>query len=457
MTTGSTERALEGLRALDRHLDALPEQRGSVPAQLAMSIVLPGLPTLRRVPILGILLFALGVALPIVLAAWAYSRRADLVGFALDQRFLLSVVAVGLGAVIARLLSIAEVAHAFRRRPRIGGQTVIATVLVLALSTPVLLIAFRANEARGVVADVFSGGGGPALYVPDSTSPGTVDPEAVRTILLIGIDSGKGRWGARNDTMILVTIHEASGRTALISIPRNLMRLRFPPSSPLGQEFPDGFDDLANAVFTHVTGDPDLVAHYGRDGLQPEPVALVEGIGHSLGVQIDDFALVNMKGFKQVIDAVGGVTLELAQRVPLPPTLPGEHPLPSSVGPGTIEMDGTMAIAYVRSRSGDSDYQRMARQRQLLAALGSQVSPTDALKGFSAVTGVLGDSMRTSLSSGEFSNLLDRLGDNSNIQESVGLTPPLIQPGRPDYDEIKAIVRAVRQAIVTGEPSGYVR
>jgi LCP family protein required for cell wall assembly len=242
---------------------------------------------------------------------------------------------------------------------------------------------------------------------------------------------------------------------ALTSIPRNLTALRFPPGSPLAAEFPNGFDDLANAVFTHVNSSPVLVDHYGQSGQQPEAMALVEAVGYSLDMQIDDYALVNMQGFTEVIDAVGGVTLELGQRVPLPPSLPGERALPAEIGPGLVDMDGAMAIAYARSRSADSDYQRMGRQRQLLAALGTQVSPTDAARAFGSVTGALDDSMRTSLSAQEFDTLLDRLGDNSAITESVGLAPPLVTPGSPDYVEIAAIVAGVQQALIDGVPSGY--
>jgi anionic cell wall polymer biosynthesis LytR-Cps2A-Psr (LCP) family protein len=196
--------------------------------------------------------------------------------------------------------------------------------------------------------------------------------------------------------------------------------------------------------------------HYGSSGLQAEAVALSQAIGYSLDVQIDDFALVNMQGLTEVIDAVGGVTLELGASVPLPPSLPGERPLPPSIGPGFVEMDGALAIAYARSRSADSDYQRMGRQRQLLAALGSQVSASEALGGFSKVTGVLDDSMRSSLSSNAFSRLLDRLGDNTGVLESVGLIPPLIQPGSPDYAVIRQIIDAIQIAVVSGTPSGYV-
>ena len=95
------------------------------------------------------------------------------------------------------------------------------------------------------MASVF-GGGGPSLFVPTEAEPG-VDPEAVTNVLLLGGDAGPGRWGMRTDTMILVSIHEASGRTALVSIPRNLRGLQWPPGTPLAARFPDGFDAVRRA------------------------------------------------------------------------------------------------------------------------------------------------------------------------------------------------------------------
>ena len=459
MSMTSESRALSGLDGLERKLRGPDLQEGSSSAQLAASIVLPGVPAFRRTPPFALLLVLVGVLVPLLAVAWAYANRGDLIGLALSPRFLTAVVVIGLAAVIARLAAVAEVAHAFRRTPGIGGRTAVATLVVLGLSLPVLWVAFRANEARGAVANVFASSDGDPLFTPaapaggDGTDP--VDPEDVTNILLLGGDAGPGRWGLRTDTMILVSVHEASGRTSLVSIPRNLMRLRFPPGTPLADAFPDGFTDLANAVFPYVSTRDELMDVYGRDGLQAEAVALSQAIGYSLDVEIDDYALVNMQGFTEVIDAVGGFTIQLDQRVPLPPSLPGERPLPDAIGPGLVDMDGALAIAYARSRSADSDYERMGRQRQLLAALGSQVSATDALRGFGTVTGVLDDSMRTSLSSGEFSELLDRLGDNNAIHESVGLTPPLITPGSPDYPFIQSVIDAVENAVVTGVASGY--
>jgi LCP family protein required for cell wall assembly len=400
-----------------------------------------------------------GVMIPLAFACWIYIQRAQIVALALDRTFLLGIMVFGVMAVLARVVAIGDVAMAHRDSPGIAFRTVAALLATAALSIPVVSLVSDAASARDAVSDVFGSASGEPLYVPETGSltldGAVVDADAVTNILIMGGDAGPGRWGMRTDTMMLISVHEESGRTALTSIPRNLTSLRFPPGSPLAAEFPSGFDDLANALFTHVNTSEVLLEHYGRGGQQPEAMALVEAVGYSLNVQIDDFALVNMQGFTDVIDAVGGVTLELGQSVPLPPSLPGERALPAEIGPGFVEMDGAMAIAYARSRSADSDYQRMGRQRQLLAALGSQISPTAAARAFGSVTGALGDSMRTSLSAGEFDALLDRLGDNSAITESVGLAPPLVTPGSPDYAEIATIVAGVQRALVDGVPSPY--
>lgn len=447
--------ALDGLRRLEQG-QAVGTTAGTTGvtgrpgAQFVSAVVVPGLASLRRRPLVGTLAFVAGVGVPVAVGAWWFANRDRLVGVTFDRRFLLAAALTGVLVVLARLIAVAEVAHAFRDRPGTGPRTVLATIVVLALGVPVLYGAHRANEARSVVADVF----GTERREPLFVASGPPDPD-VTTILLFGGDGGPGRWGMRTDTMVLAIVHEPSGRMGLVSIPRNLTSLRFPPGTPLADRYPDGFDDLANAVFSRVNTDPDLVAHYGSRGLQAEAVALTEGLGYTFDTEVDDFALVNMAGFSDVIDAVGGVVVELSQPIPLPPSPPGEPPVPSTIGPGMVEMDGPLALAYVRSRSADSDYQRMARQRQMLAALGAQVSATEALAAFGEVTGVLGDAMRTSMSSGEFGDLLDRFGDNTAITESVGLTPPLIEPGDPDVDQLRAVVAAVRTAVVTGVPSGY--
>ena len=458
---------------------------GSMAVELAMSVVLPGTATFRRSAPLGAALFVLGVGFPGALVAAVLTSRGELIGLTLDPTFLLAAITIAVLAVLARFAAVLEVASEHRDVRGMGWQTAAAGVAATAVSLPLIWVAVEAGQARSAVTNVFVGGSDQPLFSPEPAASGAgselvvaggvdgagaatgdggggdgigvsgVDPSAITTVLVLGGDAGPGRWGMRTDTMILVMVHEASGRTALVSIPRNLEHVQFPPGTPLAAEFPEGFDDLTNAVFTHVNTNQSLVDHYGASGLQAEAVALAGALGYSLDVEIDDFALVNMQGFADVVDAIGGVTVELERRVPLPPSIPGAGAIPRSIGPGFVDMNGAVAIGYARARYTDSDYQRMGRQRQLLAALGSQVSATEALGAFTTVADILEDSLRTSLSSSEFNRLLDRFGDNSAIRESVGLTPPLIRPASPDWVQIRGIIDAVEVAVVTGEPSGY--
>jgi polyisoprenyl-teichoic acid--peptidoglycan teichoic acid transferase len=445
--------ALDRLEQLDRRW--VPRAIRPVRyGELGWAVIAPGITTARRFRLLGWVLAALGVVLPLAVVVWLLVERNAVVGLVLSERFLFVAMTAAAAVVLARLVAVTEVALSLRRAGRrLGGETFVAYSVVLLLAVPVAWGVMRAEQARDLVNSVFSGGSSEPLFAAPSQ---VSSPKGITNVLLLGGDAGPGRWGLRTDSMILVSIDKASGRTALISIPRNLTRLQFPPGSPMNQRYPNGFDDIANAVYPRVTTSAELMEAYERSGLQPEAAALAEGIGYSLGVPIDDYVLVNMQGFLELIDAVGGVTVDVEGTVPLPPTLPGgKRPIPESVGPGMVAMDGTLAIAYARSRYADSDYQRMQRQRQLLSALSQQVSVTDAARRFPSISSALNDMLRTSLTPGEFADLVDALGGDGSVTESVGLAPPIVQPGNPDYAEISRIVAEVQRAIVSGEPSPY--
>jgi LCP family protein required for cell wall assembly len=278
----------------------------------------------------------------------------------------------------------------------------------------------------------------------------------VSTILLLGGDAGPGRSGLRTDSMILVSVHRPTGRAALISVPRNLEHLLFPPETPLAQRYPHGFDDIANAVYPRVSNNEQLRRAYSIGELTPGAVAISQGIGYSLDVTIDDYVLIDMQGFLEIVDALGGVMVDVPKAVPTPGNVRGAaHPLPPVIQAGVQFMDGTTALAYVRSRKADTDYRRSERQRLVLGSLARQVSLSEALAGYSTVTSVLGERLRTSLSTDEFTNLLALLGGETAIVESMGLVPPLVNPSRPDYDAMAKIVGRVQVALVTGQPSGY--
>ncbi len=134
-------------------------------------------------------------------------------------------------------------------------------------------------------------------------------------VLLLGGDAGPGRWSLRTDTMVVVSIDPATGDTAMISVPRNLPRLPFPPDSPVGRKrFPRGFTDLANAVYPYVNARRDLAGGGDDAGAQ----AIKSGIAQLLGIPMHYYVLVDMAGFVDVVDALGGIDIYVAKRVPSP-------------------------------------------------------------------------------------------------------------------------------------------
>ena len=410
------------------------------------ALLVPGAPSLFRRTTLSAALLLLGVVIPIATIVVALVRRNEITSLVLDKNFLLALQAIAVLSVLTRLVSVVEV---IRSRsdgaPRRLAST-LAIVGVMLVATPAAWSIARAQDLSGVISDVFvsSGSDAPLAATGDSSTSGA----GFKTILLLGGDEGPGRWALRTDTMILVTIHEDSGRIAMISIPRNMYKMQFPPGSAMAIEFPKGFPELTNAIYPYVFTHEEVAATYVRGDLQPEAIALASGISYSMNITIDDYVLVNMQGFLEIIDALGGVTLTLDKKLPMPGNVPGaKTQYPPFIGPGEVTMDGTTALGFARSRSGYSDYGRMGRQRQLLAALASQVEGSDVLLRFPNLTEIMRWTVRTSLSAGEFSSLVDRLRSGASVKESIGLTPPLINPGNPNFTDITNLIDALQTSI----------
>ncbi len=449
-------RALGSLESLDSQWQPPSERSrrpvGSAGGELFQAIVLPGFSAMRRVPVLAVLLIVIGVLFPTFVAGWMLVERNNLLGLVLRDVFLLAVMVGSVAALLARFVAVTEVAVARQRFQRVGFQTFMAYVALAVLAVPIVFGVVRAQQARDLLGDIFADRGtSEPLYVP----PGGGVP-GVRSVLLLGSDGGPDRFGDRIDSIVLVSVHEASARTAIVSVPRNLTRLRFPPGTMMADRFPNGFGDLANAVYPYVANNADVARAYETADLSPAAVAVAQGVGYSLDVQVDDYVFVDMFGFLELIDVLGGVTVELDTTVPLPPNIEGaKRDIPTEVGPGVIHMDGTLAIAYARTRYADSDYGRMERQRRLLTALAVQTSTTEALVRLPGVADALDEMVRTSMSRDGFGRLVNALGSGTAVVESVGLAPPLIQPGNPDYDTIRGIVREVQAAIASGVPSRF--
>lgn len=485
-------------------------------AEIAWAVLIPGWRLLRRLPIVAVALLGAGVLTPFGVVAYALFSGRQWVALSLDAQFLAWLMAALALAAVARLVAVGEVWYSARDEHVWSRRDGWAIGLVMVVCAPLMIGFAQVGRARASIEPAFTGGsdaplfdssgtlptiGGSSTLVGPAAAPGSstvpavpesavptaplipgaattsststtstlppkperprsgVDPALladVTNVLLLGGDAGPGRSGLRTDTMMLFSLHRPSGRAALISIPRNLERLLFPPGSVLEARYPYGFTDIANAVYPIVSARSDLRQAYEVEGIRPGVVAIAHGLGYSLDVTIHDYVLIDMQGFLELIDALGGVTVEVTKEIPMPGNVPGARTqYPDTIGPGVIEMDGSTALGYVRSRKGDTDYQRTARQRDLLEALATQVSFQDVALSFQDVAAAIGGTLRTSLAPDGLAEMLAVIGGQTAIVESVGLVPPLVNVRRPDYAELARIVGAVQVALVTGAPSGY--
>jgi anionic cell wall polymer biosynthesis LytR-Cps2A-Psr (LCP) family protein len=273
----------------------------------------------------------------------------------------------------------------------------------------------------------------PRVTAESTTVPGFYAGEIGRwNIALLGGDAGPRRWSLRTDTMIVVSIDRQTGDIAGISVPRNLQHLPMPPG-PLRDRFPHGFDDLANALWPYVSTHPDL---------HLDPSEAIKGaLAELLGIPIHNYVLVDMAGFVKIIDALGGVTVDLSARVPLVPNMDGKTKEAPFVGPGAVKMNGTMALSFVRTRNADSDYQRMKRQRCLLAAVGRETSPSDLARNYPSLATAVEGAFRSDIPREKLGDLV-RLFVRVDVGQArtLVLVPPVIQPSHPDIRLIRALV-----------------
>jgi LCP family protein required for cell wall assembly len=272
-------------------------------------------------------------------------------------------------------------------------------------------------------------------------------------VLLLGGDAGPGRYSLRTDTMVVVSINPVTGDTAMMSIPRNLWGLPFPPGTILAEKYPKGFPGLANAVYPTVAGHPD--DYGGGDDVAAQ--AVKQGIAQFLGIPIHYYVLVDMLGFVRVVDALGGIDIYLPQRIHTArsPTVQ-LHPVPKYFEAGQHHFDGTETLAYARTRYSDSDYGRMGRQRCVLGAIAAAATPTALATGLTDLVSAFGDAVRTDIPRsrlGEMAQLVDRYVAAGGFKEvrTLHLAPPNI----PEAQWDPVVVRTLVSDLLAGkEPEG---
>lgn len=315
-----------------------------------------------------------------------------------------------------------------------GRGRVISGILALALAATTGTAAWAASGMFGaqssLVDSVFTGGG---------------EAEATQgryNILLMGGDAGADRWGMRPDTMIVASIDAESGRTVLFSLPRNLQWAPFPKDNPLHAKYPDGFwcasqECLLNAVYTLALNNKELFP----DVKYPGAEATADVVGEILGLDINYWAMIDLKGFEKLIDAVGGIRLDINKRIPIG-SKSGPKGVYGYIEPGkNVLLDGFHALWFARSREGSSDYERMARQKCVINAMVKQLNPTTVLTKFNDLAAASEKVIASNIPSDQLGTALDlALKGRSLPMSSVNFSPPLIKPVKPNFAKIREIV-----------------
>jgi LCP family protein required for cell wall assembly len=256
-------------------------------------------------------------------------------------------------------------------------------------------------------------------------------------VLLMGGDSGDDRWGLRPDSMTVASIDAETGRTVLISLPRNMQNFPFAKGSVMHQQFPKGFtcdDCMLNGVYTWALDNKELFGASKNPGIDATMMA-VEGI---TGLKINYWAMVNLKGFRDLVDAVGGVTLNVRSRIPIGGLGSDVY---AYIEPGKQKLTGFQTQWYARARTDSDDYSRMARQKCIMGAMLDQLDPTVVLRNFQKIAKASSALLTTSIPASEVDRFIGlALKAKSQKISTLSIVPPAFDTYHPDAKLIRAKV-----------------
>ncbi|HEX7171838.1 MAG TPA: LCP family protein [Candidatus Limnocylindria bacterium] len=269
-------------------------------------------------------------------------------------------------------------------------------------------------------------------------------------ILLLGTDAAPGRDAVLTDVILLVSVDPVAETAVMISVPRDTGFVPLPDTSvvPAGI-YPDKVNGLlATATLDPGTWCPDMDGAAERCGLR----TIEESVGLYLGLEIHHYALVDMTGFAELIDALGGLELCLPGRLVDPEfdgSLLNEVVTEPLVLPaGCHQYDGLDALAYARSRKGwiempdgelvpQNDFTRSDRQQRVLLALRRELAEADTFFELPGVLDAIGRTVSTDFprdQAGDLASLVPLI-TGPDIERLVLSYPEFVDlPANPDVN-----------------------
>jgi LCP family protein required for cell wall assembly len=339
------------------------------------------------------------------------------------------IILLGVGWV-ALIIDAWRLAHPWelQHRGRVGFS-VLSLAVALTLLGGFIAVASMVSAQHNLTTTVFGGGGD------------QVAKHGRYNILLMGGDAAQDRVGLRPDSLTVASVDAETGRTVLISLPRNLQAVPFPSNSPLQDRFPEGYrcrdgSCMLNAIYTYASEHRDLYPGVQNPGAQ----ATREAVEGATGLTINYWVMIDLKGFESLVDSVGGITMDVYRRVPIGG---GSTPIHGFVEAGkNRHLGGYEALWFARSRSDSSDYDRMVRQKCVMKAMLDQFDPITVLTKFNRIAAASKEVVATDIPTSEIGTMINLALKAKGLPvSSVAMMPPLIDPNSPDFTLVRGTVQ----------------
>jgi len=315
-------------------------------------------------------------------------------------------------------LDTARIIHFVRLKSPARYIIAVVLVILMALTSGATAYgAFRLNASTSSLGSIF--GSGPAVEESDGRY----------NILIMGADAGEGREGLRPDSISVASINADTGKIFLFSIPRNFQNAQFSSDSPLWEVYPNGYSCgdacIINSLYTEVTNNHSDLYPNSED---PGAAAMMNAASGILNLDVTGYVMIDMNGFAELIDAMGGVTVTTGGWTPYRGVRPDGNWGNAWWEPGTHTFGGEDALGFARSRKWSTDYSRIRRQQCVQQAMLSQFDVPTLLTRFESILGAGEQMVETSIPRSQIGSFVN-LGTKSQRHDMERLTI-----GPPDFD-----------------------
>jgi len=390
------------------------------------------------------------VILLCTMAIWATGILAGLI-FLVNRSWLISIIATPvIDSALSVVLVIAAIFYGvvtldtlrlIKIGRMFGAARWVSVVATVALVTSVGAAAGTASNVVNIQANLI----GTVFNQDGFTTP--VDGRF--NILLLGGDAGSDRFGLRPDSISVLSIDSSTGQTVNIGIPRNMQHVPFVEGSPMLTVYKNGWNCgvvcLINAIYKDVTDNhADLYPDAEKNGSTAGVEATRDAVEAVTGLTIQSYVLVDMAGFEGLINALGGIDIDVKDRLPVG----GDEDINGQpinvrkwIEPGWQHLKGKYALWYARARHGSSDYSRMQRQREVENAVLQQIDPANLLNRFQKIANAGKRLVKTDIPS----SMLGQYVDLALKAKALGITPLELVP--PTIDVIHPNFSAIHEMI----------